>query len=46
MAAMPIYEYGKNSLKIIVGCRVYQVPSNDDPRLTLRYLTLRSNFLS
>ena len=28
------------------GCGAYQVCSNDDPRLTLLYLTLRSNLLS
>ena len=28
------------------GCGAYQVCSNDDPRLTLTYLTLRSNLLS
>ena len=27
------------------GCRAYQVCSNDDPRLTLTYLTSRSNLL-
>ena len=27
------------------GCLIYQVCSNDDPRLTLTYLTLRSNLL-
>ena len=27
------------------GCGAYQVCSNDDPRLTLAYLTSRSNLL-
>ena len=27
------------------GCETYQVCSNDDPRLTLTYLTSRSNLL-
>ena len=27
------------------GCGAYQVCSNDDPRLTLTYLTSRSNLL-
>ena len=27
------------------GCEAYQVCSNDDPRLTLTYYTLRSNLL-
>ena len=29
-----------------VGCEAYQVCSNYDPRLTLTYLTSRSNFAS
>ena len=28
------------------GCGAYQVCSNDDPKLTLTYLTSRSNLLS
>ena len=28
-----------------LGCGAYQVCSNDDPRLTLTYLTSRSNLL-
>ena len=28
-----------------LGCEAYQVCSNDDPRLTLTYLTSRSNLL-
>ena len=28
-----------------LGCGAYQVCSNNDPRLTLTYLTLRSNLL-
>ena len=28
------------------GCEAYQVCSNDDPKLTLTYLTSRSNFAS
>ena len=28
---------------VTLGCRAYQVCSNDDPRLTLTYLTSRSN---
>ena len=46
MADIPIY--GKNPLKIGIihlGCGAYQVCSNDDPRLTLTYLTSRSNLL-
>ena len=54
MAAMPIY--GKNPLKIFFADDLgtwyvalemwgYQVCSNDDPKLTLTYLTSRSNFL-
>ena len=47
MAATPIY--GKNPLKISSPehsrCGAYQVCSNDDPKLTLTYLTSRSNFL-
>ena len=48
MAAMSIY--GKNPLKIFFsrtrrGCGAYQVCSSDDPRLTLTYLTSRSNLL-
>ena len=30
---------------IYLGCGAYQVCSNDDPRLTLTYLTSRSNLL-
>ena len=52
MAAMPIY--GKNPLKIFfsrtrrpvtLGCGAYKVCSNDDRKLTLTYLTSRSNLL-
>ena len=30
---------------VALGCGAYQVCSNDDPRLTLTYLTSRSNLL-
>ena len=50
MAAMPIY--GKTSLKNLElgmkhwGCEAYQVCSNDDPSLTLTYISSRSSFAS
>ena len=46
--------YGKNPLKIFfsrtrrpvtLGCGTYQVFSNDDSKLSLTYLTSRSNLL-
>ena len=31
---------------VALGCGAYQVCSNDDPKLTLNFLTSRSNLLS